>query len=106
MGNSMRKGTICLFAAALAVVATPALAMHWGCDDQHNRANISRSISQSNASVTHEFSAQSQRPRITIYPRQTSSPGRLAKRQCRSELVREYRVSGTVIVPRMQCWWE
>jgi hypothetical protein len=52
----------------------------------------------------HELAAQS-RPRITIYPRQVS-PGRNAKRQCRSWLVKEYRVSGPVIVPREQCWWE
>ena len=45
------------------------------------------------------------RPRITIHPR-TSHPGPHAKRYCRSWLVQEYRVSGPVIVPRMQCWWQ
>jgi hypothetical protein len=49
-----------------------------------------------------ELSAQG-RPRITIYPRHL---GPNAKRQCRAWLVKEYRVSGTVIVPRQQCWWE
>lgn len=58
----------------------------------------------SSGGSTREFAAQS-RPRITIYPRQIS-PGRNAKRQCRSWLVKEYRVSGPVIVPREQCWWE
>jgi hypothetical protein len=53
---------------------------------------------------TQEFAAQS-RPRITIYPRR-ASPGRNATRQCRSWLVKEYRVSGPVIVPHQQCWWE
>lgn len=54
---------------------------------------------------THELAAQSQRPRVTIHRRKTTlSPN--AKRQCRSWLVQEYRVSGTVIVPKMQCWWE
>jgi hypothetical protein len=45
------------------------------------------------------------RPRIVVHPR----PGQLgpdAKRYCRSWLVQEYRVSGPVIVPRMQCWWQ
>ena len=46
-----------------------------------------------------------QRPRITIHPR-ANQPGPNAKRYCRSWLVQEYRVSGTVIVPRMQCWWQ
>jgi hypothetical protein len=49
-----------------------------------------------------DLSAQT-RPRITIYPRQL---GPNAKRQCRAWLVKEYRVSGPVIVPRQQCWWE
>jgi hypothetical protein len=44
-------------------------------------------------------------PRITIYPR-TMHPGPNAKRYCRSWLAKEYRVSGPVIVPRMQCWWQ
>ena len=57
------------------------------------------------AASTHELSAQTSRPRITIYPRQVY-PGRNAKRQCRSWLAQEYRVSGTVIVPKTQCWWE
>jgi hypothetical protein len=51
-----------------------------------------------------EFAAQS-RPRIVVHPR-TSYPGPNAKRYCRSWLAKEYRVSGTVIVPRMQCWWQ
>ena len=41
--------------------------------------------------------------RITIYPRHL---GPNAKRQCRAWLAKEYRVSGPVIVPRQQCWWE
>jgi|RhiMetdeSRZDD1v2_1073273.scaffolds.fasta_scaffold438943_2 hypothetical protein len=33
-------------------------------------------------------------------------PGPNAVRQCTSWLAQEWRPSGTVIVPRMQCWWE
>jgi hypothetical protein len=33
-------------------------------------------------------------------------PGPNAVRQCTSWLAQEARPSGTVIVPRMQCWWE
>ena len=55
------------------------------------------------APETRELAAQA-RPRITIHPRETR-PGPYAKRYCRSWLAQEYRVSGTVIVPRMQCWW-
>jgi len=45
------------------------------------------------------------RPRIVIHPR-TGHLSPNAKRYCRSWLVQEYRVSGPVIVPRMQCWWQ
>jgi hypothetical protein len=55
--------------------------------------------------------AQSTAPRyaarqaqIIVHPR-LSYPGPNAKRYCRSWLAKEYRVSGTVIVPRIQCWW-
>jgi hypothetical protein len=43
--------------------------------------------------------------RIRVYPlNQTLGPD--AVRQCESWLATEYRPSGTVIVPRMRCWWE
>jgi hypothetical protein len=32
-------------------------------------------------------------------------PGPNAVRHCVSRLVQEHRPSGTVIVPRMRCWW-
>src|SRR5712691_7141073 len=32
-------------------------------------------------------------------------PGPGAVRQCRAWLAQEFRPSGTVIVPRMSCWW-
>jgi hypothetical protein len=51
-----------------------------------------------------ELSVQS-RPHITIHPRYRRV-GHNAKRQCRAWLAQEYRVSGPVIVPRQQCWWE
>lgn len=44
------------------------------------------------------------RPHITIHPRRPLGPN--AKRHCRAWLAQEYRVSGPVIVPRQQCWWE
>lgn len=51
-----------------------------------------------------EFAAQS-RPRVTIHPRRRF-PSRDAKRHCQSWLAKEYRVSGPVIVPQQQCWWQ
>jgi hypothetical protein len=47
--------------------------------------------------------AQSRPPRIIVTPRRLRPN---AKRHCRSWLVKEYRASGTVIVPRMSCYWD
>ena len=51
-----------------------------------------------------DLSAQ-RRTRITIYP-QNRPLGPNAERRCQAWLEKEYRVSGTVIVPRQRCWWE
>ena len=59
------------------------------------------STDKSDKSSTRELAAQS---RITVFPRRR--PGPNSKRHCRAWLAKEYRVSGTVIVPRMQCWWD
>ncbi|MDB5876573.1 MAG: hypothetical protein JWQ07_6015 [Ramlibacter sp.] len=61
-----------------------------------------------------EASAQRRRPstrlRVTpnyrpddVYPRYF--PGRNAVRDCTATYVQEYRPSGTVIVPHMNCYW-
>jgi len=67
-------------------------------------AGALESTSAAASSSSREFAAQTNRPRITIYPPRYLPPN--AIRQCRSWLVTEYRVSGPVIVPRMRCWWE
>jgi hypothetical protein len=60
------------------------------------------------------------RPRIRVTPRcpyrtrsvpyptpaECDFPGPGFVRQCNAQLVREYRPSGTVIVPVQRCWWE
>src|SRR5687767_11403117 len=63
------------------------------------------------------------RPQLRIYPRELypypcrnyhaafvlpydfECPGPNAVRHCTFRLVQEHRPSGTVIVPRQQCWW-
>ena len=64
-----------------------------------------------------EFSAQSRRyrrppTRIRVYPRYDPDdvypryfPGRNAVRDCTASYVQEFRPSGTVITPRMNCYW-
>ena len=57
-----------------------------------------------------EFSAQSREVlrrtprRIRIY-RGSHYPGPNSKRVCNAHYEQEYRPSGTVIVPRMNCYW-
>lgn len=58
--------------------------------------------------TTLDASAQARRrapARIIVTPRRYSYPGPGAVRQCTSWLEPDYRPSGTVIVPRMRCWW-
>jgi hypothetical protein len=56
------------------------------------------------------------RPRSYPYPRRNfptvyplpypiEYPGPNAVRECRARYVEDHRPSGTVIVPRMTCWW-
>lgn len=57
-----------------------------------------------------EFSAQSRKvlrrapSRVRIY-RGSSYPGPNSERVCNAHYEQEYRPSGTVIVPRMNCYW-
>jgi hypothetical protein len=52
-------------------------------------------------------------PRLRIYPNYEAAPevypryypGPDAVRECNATYVQEYRPSGTVIVPRMHCFW-
>jgi hypothetical protein len=49
--------------------------------------------------------AQSSRTTVVVTPRRRQlSPD--ARRHCEAWLEQEYRVSGTVIVPRQRCWWQ
>jgi hypothetical protein len=93
-------GLICAFTVG---AMTPASAASSGCGDRH--APATAACVNSDSTPTQELAAQTRRPRVTIYRRRVSLPPN-AVRQCRSWLVREYRVSGPVIVPQMYCWWE
>jgi hypothetical protein len=104
----MRSGCALIgLVVALTVGAmAPAAAEFFGCNDKNSvRTYTGAQRQQASRNFTHEFAAQASRPRVTIYPRK-SYAGRNSVRQCRATLVKEYRVSGTVIVPHQQCWWE
>jgi hypothetical protein len=75
------------------------------------------------AAASTDISAQSRvkstRPRILVQPRypyrryhslyplpyDIEYPGPYARRECAARYVQGYRPSGTVVVPRMNCWW-
>jgi hypothetical protein len=94
-----------LMGALLAALSKPALAEFFGCNDQPSHAVTTHTGARADAGYTREFAAQTSRPRITIHPRRTRV-GPKSVRHCRAWLAKEYRVSGTVIVPRQQCWWD
>lgn len=56
-----------------------------------------------------DLSAQSRRrrgpTRLRVY-REYDYPGPNAVRQCEAHYEQEFRQAGTVIVPRMRCWWQ
>jgi len=71
---------------------------------------------QASPPVAPEASAPRRRPptRLRVYPQYAPGPddvypryypGRNAVRDCTAIYVQEYRPSGTVIVPRMNCFW-
>jgi len=74
-------------------------------------------LTQASQPVATELSAQRRvrRPatRLRVYPRYEwepdvyprYNPGPNAVRDCSATYVQEYRPSGTVIVPRMSCFW-
>lgn len=57
------------------------------------------------ADATRDLSAPRSSARVTVYPRPARALPANAKRECRAWLEQEFRPSGTVIVPRMNCWW-
>ena len=67
-------------------------------------------VAATHTQAAEEFSAQSRRVirraprRVPIY-RGSSYPGPNAVRVCNAHYEQEYRPSGTVIVPRMRCYW-
>ena len=70
-----------------------------------------RALGQDRAAAATSFGQASEQPRraparIVVRPLARTHPGPNSVRQCVSWLEPEYRPSGTVIVPRMHCWWE
>jgi hypothetical protein len=108
----MRIGTAAILVAFAGAFLLPA----GGAEAQTAPSRI-RTAQASQPTIT-EVSAQRRirRPptRLRVYPRYELEPdgvypryypGRNAVRDCTATYVEEYRPSGTVIVPRMSCYW-
>lgn len=104
----MRAGTLAILSgllglfAGLVVMALPASAQA-----QSTAAHVKTG---GHGLTADEFSAQSREVvrrtprRVRIY-RGSNYPGPNSKRVCNAYYEQEYRPSGTVIVPRMNCYW-
>jgi hypothetical protein len=91
-----RTAIFALVAAGLIVLGTPAPpAFAQTAADQQVRTRVAEAAPRTRA-----------RTRIRVTPDRYASPGFNAVRQCTSWLAEEYRPSGTVIVPHVDCWWE
>jgi hypothetical protein len=110
MGAKMRIRTAAILAAFVGTLSLPV----GGAEAQ--TASGMRTAQRSQTAAT-EASAQRrvQRPptRLRVYPRYEwepdvyprYNPGPNAVRDCSATYVQEYRPSGTVIVPRISCYW-
>jgi hypothetical protein len=104
-------------AVALASVLTGVVSL-LAAGAQAQTATQGARIAQASPAVADEPAVQppARRParRLRIYPRYQAEPdgvypryfpGQNAVRECTATYVQEYRPSGTVIVPRMNCYW-
>jgi DNA-binding transcriptional LysR family regulator len=100
--------TVAIWAAFAGLVLSGTLA-------QAQTASSGLGIVQAPGPVVTDVSAQRRRPlrRVPIYRREEwapdvyprYNPGPNAVRDCTAHYVQEYRPSGTVITPRMNCYW-
>ena len=111
VGVMVRIRTAAISAAFAIVFVLPAVSVGAQTAPQATR------IAQAAQPIDNDASEQPRvrpRTRLRVYPRTEPGqdgvypryyPGRNAVRECNATYVQEYRPSGTVIVPRMNCYW-
>ena len=79
---------------------------------QAQTASTGQRVTQAPKAGVTDASAQRRRQRVRIYREEwvpdvypRYNPGPNAVRDCTATYVQEYRPSGTVITPRMNCYW-
>ncbi len=106
MRNAMLAGLTALGALALyaaQTVVTPAAAQQTAMVAQTDRQARTPRV-RPQVRVTPRYPYRRYHSPYPV-PYAAEYPGPNGVRQCASRLVTEVRPSGTVIVPRMRCWW-
>jgi hypothetical protein len=112
VGVMMRIGSAALWAAVAGALSLPAA----GAAGQTASPAMRMAQASPSADAQPPAHYQVRRPlrRLPIYPRYEPEPdgvypryypGPNAVRECTATYVQEFRPSGTVIVPRMSCFW-
>ncbi len=108
----IRTAAIAVWAGAVSLLVVSVLA----AGAQAQTASGTRIAQASQPAAEDSIAPAVRRPtkRVRIYPRYQAEPdgvypryfpGQNAVRECNATYVQEYRPSGTVIVPRMNCYW-
>jgi hypothetical protein len=112
VGIKMRIRTAAVFAGFVSLLVVSLLAA--GAQAQTTPGTRVAQASQPAADDLAAPAVRRPGKRIRIYPQNQPEPdgvypryfpGRNAVRECNATYVQEYRPSGTVIVPRMNCYW-
>ena len=108
----IRTAAIAVFAGFVSLLVVSLLAA--GAQAQTSLGTRVAQASQPAADDPTASAVRRPSKRIRIYPRYQAEPdgvypryfpGQNAVRECNATYVQEYRPSGTVIVPRMNCYW-
>lgn len=107
-GVTMRIGDVGLRLALGAGLLMAAVVSGAGVAEAQSPDRMVRATHATLSPAVTDVSAQRRAPRraptrLRVHPRY--SPGPNAVRDCTATYVQEFRPSGTVIVPRMNCFW-
>lgn len=111
--DQLGKGRITITAAALGLGLAFGLPATTSAQAQQTAAaNAGRAAADRLTDVSSQDRVRRAPRRVPVYPRDEGddvipryNPGPNAVRDCTASYVQEYRPSGTVIVPRMNCFW-
>jgi hypothetical protein len=110
VGVMMRIGTAAMLVALAGVCSLPAS----GANAEGARPQGSRAAQPAATDISAQQRVRRPQTRLRVQPYYEPNaegvypryyPGRNAVRECNATYVQEYRPSGTVIVPRLNCFW-